>query len=124
MEQMVLRKRLSTFKSAKGRFGRVSDELLLDILRAWEHWQGSKREFYEGLGVSKMQIGFLIREGKKAAKRHVSGTHGFQQIDILEPTPATVSSPGTYTVELCWDGNKTARFRTVDQLLEFIKKAA
>ena len=124
MEQAILKKRLSTFKSAKGRFGRVSDELLLDILKAWEHWQGSKREFYEGLGVSKMQLGFLIREGKKAAKLQVSGTQGFQQISIVEPGSSQASASGAFSVELTWDGNKTARFRSVDLLLEFIRKAA
>ena len=37
MDLEVLKKKLSSFKGEGGRVTRVSDELLLEILSAWEH---------------------------------------------------------------------------------------
>ena len=40
MDNTTLKKRLSTYKSEGGHLKNVSDELLMDILQAWEAWMG------------------------------------------------------------------------------------
>mgnify|MGYP000035324723 CR=1 FL=1 len=50
MELEVLRKKLSSFKGEGGRVTNVSDDLLLEILSAWEHWSGTARDFYKSIG--------------------------------------------------------------------------
>lgn len=39
MENTVIRKRLNSYKSEGGRLSKVDDEVVLDVLRAWESWQ-------------------------------------------------------------------------------------
>lgn len=45
MEHSILKKRLNTFKSAKGTLKDVSDEVVLEVLRAWENWPGVTSNF-------------------------------------------------------------------------------
>jgi len=49
----------------------VSDEFLLDILTAWESWVGTAKEFYTGLGLSKMQLGGLKQKQKSSDGRGI-----------------------------------------------------
>jgi len=53
MDSVVLKKRLSTFRSKTGQLRGISDDLVVDLLRAWESWSGSSKEFYQSLGISK-----------------------------------------------------------------------
>ena len=45
MELEVLKKKLSTFRGEGGRIRGVSDDLLLEILSAWEQWTGAAKHF-------------------------------------------------------------------------------
>src|SRR5262249_17527577 len=117
---IILKKRLSTFKSNEGRLSQVSDELLLDILRAWESWTGKAKELYEGLGLSKQQMAIMI---KKAKKLNRSGARSeFKEIQlesIVGGTPGSIVA-----IEVTWDSGKVIRFPNVDQLIDFLKKVA
>ena len=64
----ILKKRLSTFRSSKGQIRDVSDEVLADILRAWESWPGTSKEFYQVLGSSKRQMASVIGKAKKVSR--------------------------------------------------------
>ncbi|MFN8370670.1 MAG: hypothetical protein U0T83_08625 [Bacteriovoracaceae bacterium] len=46
MELEVLRKKLSSFKGEDGRIRGVSDDLLLEVLAAWETYGGTAREIF------------------------------------------------------------------------------
>ena len=46
MEHAVLRKRLNTYKTSEGRLQHVSDEVVMEVLRAWENWSGSTADLY------------------------------------------------------------------------------
>ena len=52
MELEVLKKKISTFRGDGGRVRKVSDELLMEILFAWENWSGPAKSFYAAIGVS------------------------------------------------------------------------
>ena len=65
MDNAILRKRLSTFKSSKGSLTRVSDEVLIDVIRAWEQWNGKSTDLGRELGIDKYQLVFLIKKAKQ-----------------------------------------------------------
>ena len=60
MDFVTLKKKLSTYVSAKGYLTNVSDEVLYEVLVAWENWTGSSKEFYRGLGFSQTQMAGII----------------------------------------------------------------
>lgn len=125
MENSVLKKRLNTFRTAKGTLRGLSDELLIDILRAWEAWPGSSREFYQELGLSKTQLAVLMKKAKRLCREgHHPEAGEFKEI-ALSAIPQLPSSGGPCLgIELCWEQGKLIRFTMVEQLVEFLKKAA
>jgi hypothetical protein len=122
MDQTILKKRLSTFRNDEGRLVRVSDELLMDILRAWENWTGSGKDFYIALGISKQTLGCFIKKAKKLNRAGVTGelSAEFKEIALSANPQIT---PNCLSIELV-DQGKVIRFPQVDQLIEFLKKAA
>jgi hypothetical protein len=65
MENIVLKKKLSTFKSPEGSLTKVSDEVIFEVLCAWEQWTGTSKNFYSSIGVTSPQMGTLIGKTKK-----------------------------------------------------------
>ena len=51
MDIEVLKKKINTFKTRGGYLKNVSDDLLMEILDSWEHWEGSSRSFYAAIGT-------------------------------------------------------------------------
>lgn len=120
MDMMVLRKRLSTFFTEKGYVKNVSNELLLDILKAWEGWTGKSREFYQGLGVRRQTMAILIKKAKRLSREGAGN-------EFREINPETILGPPSREVtgiEITWDTGKVIRFPNVDQLIDFLKKVA
>ena len=56
MDNTVLKKKLSTFRSKEGYLVGVSADVLQELLRAWEAWTGKSKDFYRSIGVSQKQI--------------------------------------------------------------------
>lgn len=75
---------VSSYRSDSGRVRKVSDELLLEILHAWEQWTGPARGFYTALGVSAKGISSIIGKAKKL-KREGFPTGDFKEIKIDAP---------------------------------------
>jgi hypothetical protein len=65
MELEVLKKKLSTFKGEGGRVTNVSDDLLLEILHAWENWTGSANSFYTAIGSNHRKMASMMGKAKK-----------------------------------------------------------
>ena len=119
MDNAILKKRLNTFKSSNGSMTRVADDLVLDVLRAWEEWPGESKAFYQGLGLKREQLTYLVKKGKQLVKSGAVIERGFKEVKIQ---PSEAGSSGC--IVLKWDQGRTIRFQQVDQLLEFLKKAA
>ena len=119
----ILNKKLSTYVSAGGQLRNVSDQLLLELLHAWENWPSSSADFYRELGFTRRQMAKLIGKAKKLKRTgHVSESE-FIEIsseDVGIPT----NSSFTCSIELAWEKNKIIRFGQVDTLMEFLKKSA
>ena len=123
MDLEILNKKVSSYRDTAGRVRKVSDELLLEILEAWEQWTGPAKGFYTALGVSSKGIASIIRKAKKL-KREGFPTGDFREIKIDSAESASGTSGPCTGIELIWNQGKLIRFPQVDQLVEFLKKAA
>ena len=124
MDCVTLKKKLSTYLSEKGRLRNVSEEVLFEVLTAWEEWQGSARAFYREIGFSQWQMAKILGKAKKLKREGHFGDAHFKE---LKMEASNLSSAAGFTgqfIEITWDGGKVIRFPHVDQLLEFIKKAS
>lgn len=125
MDNTILKKRLNTFKSSGGKLTKVSDEVVMELLRTWEQWPGTSAELYRDLGLSKMQMVILIKKAKKLVKSGALVAGGdFKEIKLDVSTGQITESNPCQGVELHWEGGRVIRFFQVDQLLDFLKKAA
>ncbi len=121
MDNSVIRKRLSTFKAGKsGVLRQVADDVVLDVLRAWENWPGTSADLYRDLGLSKMQMAIMIKKGKQLVKKGMVPPDEFKEVKIADSS----SLPPCSGIEVAWGENKLIRFSQVEQLIDFLKKSA
>lgn len=120
MDNSVLKKRLNTYKTSKGTLKNVGDDVVMEVLRAWENWSGKASELYKDLGLSKMQMVTMIQKAKRLVKSGVVPVSEFKEIKI-ESSP---SYDGPCRIEIAWDKGRLIRFGEVTQLIEFLKKVA
>lgn len=123
MEHVTLRKKLSTYVSDSGRLKNVSEELLFELLTAWEQWTGTAKEFYASIGFTHRQMAKLIGKAKRLKREGSFGSSDFKEL-IVEPTVLPVLPPnGCHHIEVDWKDGRVIRFPVVDALLEFLDKA-
>jgi hypothetical protein len=125
MDLEILRKKVSSYRTEGGRVSKVSDELLIEILLAWEQWTGPAKGFYTALGISSKGISSIIGRAKKL-KREGFPTDGFKEIKLVSQEMGSDGNSGSPCngIELVWSGGKLIKFGQVDQLVDFLKKAA
>lgn len=122
MDNIILKKKLSTFRSEKGSLINVTAEVLLEVLKAWESWPGSSKDFYKSIGVSSKQMAVVIGKAKKMRREGQFPAEEFKEIkldSIVSNATAMVCG-----IELSLEQGKVVRFSQVEQLVEFLKKAA
>ena len=118
MDNTVIKKRLNTYKSEGGRLSNVDDEVVFDVLRAWENWKGSSAELYRELGLSKMQLVTMIQKAKKLVKNGAVSGSSFKEISV---GAAVGVASVDYGIEISLEKGRLVRFKEVSQLLEFFK---
>jgi hypothetical protein len=126
MDFVTLKKKLSTYVSAKGYLTNVSDDVLYEVLVAWENWTGSSKEFYRSLGFSQTQMAGIIGKAKKLKREGHFGTSEFKQLAVEGESASPVTShvsPCT-GAEIVWTNGRVIRFSEVDMLVDFLKKSA
>lgn len=74
MEIEILKKKLSTFRSEKGKITKVSDELAVEILLAWEQWTGPASGFYSALGADYRKMAKILGKAKKLKREGISNS--------------------------------------------------
>ncbi|MEQ1665304.1 MAG: hypothetical protein ABL927_08020 [Bdellovibrionales bacterium] len=125
MDLEVLKKRVSTYKGEGGRVSITSDDLLIEILLAWEQWTGPAKGFYTAIGISSKGISSIIGRAKKL-RREGFPVDNFKEIKV-EESPSNITSliSGPCAgIEILWDNGKLIRFLQVEQLIDFLKKVA
>lgn len=124
MDNIILKKKLSTFKSASGRLLRISPDVLLEVLRAWESWTGNSKEFYRSIGVGQKQMAKILGKAKKLCRDGAFPAEEFKEISLPAASISAGVASNVYSIELAMETGKLIRFGQVEQLVEFLKKAA
>lgn len=122
MEVAVIKKRLNTFKSAKGVIRGVSDDVVMEVLRGWESWPGTSADYYREIGLSKQQLAVLLKKGKSLVKSGKVTESEFREISMPIAGQDTLSMGAP--MELRLDLNRAIKFSQVDHLVEFLKKTS
>lgn len=122
MDLEVLKKKISTYRTEGGKLTKVSDEILMEILMAWEQWTGPASGFYTAIGVSNHRKMASILGKAKKLRREGFPTDGFKEIKVIEGG-GTTGGPCS-GIELSLAGGKLIRFPGVDPLVDFLKKVA
>jgi hypothetical protein len=122
MDLTVLSRKISSYRTPGGRITKLPNELLGEILHAWEQWSGSPAAFYSQLGVDYRKMGSMMGKAKQLKRDGAFDGLNFAEV-IVEGTNNPISSSGC-CIELVWDNQKIIRFGSSDLLMEFLKKAA
>ncbi len=102
----------------------MSDELLYEILTAWEAWTGSGADFYRSLGSSKTQMAGIIGKAKRLKREGYFGETQFKAVAVEGGTPEPMAEGPCAAVEIVWRGGHVVRFSSVETALDFLKKAS
>jgi hypothetical protein len=126
MDNVTLKKKLSTYESDKGYLKNVSDDILYEVLVAWENWTGPSADFYRSLGFTHSQMAGIIGKAKKLKRDGHFGSAEFKQVKVdVAPDAQTFASNGaSAAVEVVWKNGQLIRFANVDMLLDFLKRSA
>lgn len=124
MDLLTLKKKLSTYESDKGYLKNVSDDVLFEVLTAWENWTGPSKDFYRSLGFSHAQMAGVVGKAKKLKRDGHFGSGEFKQVR-LDPSMMDGPVAGPCAgAEIVWANGRIIRFSGVDMLLDFLKKAS
>ena len=124
MDLTVLRKKISSYRTPAGKITNLPDELLAEILHAWEQWTGPTSGFYEAIGAHHRKMGKLMGKAKQLKREGAFDGLDFTEVKLEEEQVASACyPPGDCNIELIWQSN-VIRFGSSDLLLDFLKKAA
>lgn len=130
METEILKKKLDTYRTAKGRLTKVPDELAYEMLIAWENWTGPASGFYSAIGADFRKVAGILGRAKKLKREGRFPEETFKEIKLASPAESTAvsDSPGS-GITIRWEPGRIIKFSQVSQLVEFLdimeaKKAA
>ena len=126
MDLEILKKKISSFRTEGGLVKNVSDEVLMELLVAWEHWSGPAKGFASVIGMNRKSIPQLIGKAKKLKREGHFPIDDFKEVKVESPPSELTSIHGgpCLGVEILWDGGKLIRFQEVEQLINFLKKVS
>jgi uncharacterized protein YfcZ (UPF0381/DUF406 family) len=111
--------------SSKGYLKNVPEEVLYELLIAWENWTGTSKEFYASLGFTQTQMASLIGKAKKYKREGYFVESEFKQVKIESEFPNEITpNPTCSAAEIVMSDGKVIRFAQIDYLLDFLKKSA
>lgn len=125
MDLTILAKKISSYRTPTGRITSLPDELLGEILHAWEQWTGAPAAFYKQLGADHRKMGSLMGRAKKLKREGAFDGLNFTEIIIenSEPDSSNTIPMTGCGIELVWKEN-IIRFGSPELLVDFLKKAA
>ena len=113
MDLEILKKKISSFRTEGGLVKNVSDEVLMELLVAWEHWTGPAKGFASVIGMNRKSIPKLIGKAKKLKREGHFPIDDFKEVKVESPPSELTSIHGgpCLGVEILWDGGKLIRFQ-------------
>jgi hypothetical protein len=120
-ENLILKKRLNICRTSKGNLSKIPDDLIIDIIRAWERWPSTAKSFYCNIGIKKQQLANIIKKGKRLFKESKEKLGPFIPVEVKQPE---ASDNNKVPIILTWDKKRSIRFYQVNHLVEFLKQAA
>lgn len=124
MDLTVLAKKISSYRSPKGQVRNLPNELLAEILHAWEQWTGSAVGFYSAIGVNQKKMAKIMGKAKQLKRDGAFDGLNFTEITLDEDSGQVMELTPCSGVELVWDRGRIIRFSKIELLLDFLKKAA
>lgn len=124
MDLTVLAKKISSYRSPAGQVRNLPNELLAEILNAWEQWTGSGIGFYSAIGVNQKKMAKIMGKAKQLKRDGAFDGLNFTEVVLDQDSGQIMELPPCSGAELVWDGGKIIRFSRVEMLLDFLKKAA
>ena len=124
MDNVTLKKKLSAYVSSSGRLQNLNEEILYEVLIAWENWTGPSADFYRTLGFTYKQMAGVIGKAKKLKREGYYGSGEFKQVRVDTEIGVNPASGPCLGAEIVWTNGRLIRFAGVDMLLDFLKKAA
>ena len=124
MENIIMKKKLSTFLTEKGQLRNLPSEVLLELLHCWEQWTGKQKDFYKSIGFTHRQIAGLIGKAKKLKREGHGVSEEFKEILVEGLSEKTDRKVQNIPIILRWDKTKSIKFYNIDHLVDFIKKVS
>ncbi len=106
MDLTVLSKKISSYRTPKGRITNLPNELLAEILHAWEQWSGAPSAFYKLLGVDFRKMGSMMGKAKQLKREGAFDGLQFTEITLDQETGQVMELPPCSGVELVWEGGR------------------
>lgn len=123
----ILSKKISSYRTPAGRVTKLPDEILGEILQAWEQWTGTASDFYKSLGTHQKKMAKIMGKAKQLKREGAFDGLNFTEV-VVENTQPEFTSVNSFIggcgIELVWDNNKIIRFGSSELLMDFLKKAA
>jgi len=122
----IIKKKLSTYKNAQDQVRNVPNDLLLEVLTAWETWMGSKKDFYRTIGIGYKGMASMLGKAKRLRREGKAPVTEFKELTdaILGEQTSVFTGSVSQGIELTWDQGKVIRFPQVEVLIDFLKKVA
>ncbi len=118
MELEILRKKLNTYRTAKGRLTKIPDELAYEMLLGWEQWTGPASGFYSAIGADFRKVAGILGRAKKLKREGHFPEEAFKEIKVSSEGSSSESCPAPITVR--WERGRIIRFTQVNQLVDFL----
>jgi len=124
MDLVVLKKKINSYRTSSGKVTNLPNELLGEILHAWEQWNGPALGFYTAIGVNYKKMAVIMGKAKQLKRDGAFDGLQFTEITLDQESGQVMEVPPCSGVELVWEGGRIIRFSRVEMLLDFLKKAA
>ncbi|MCB9062949.1 MAG: hypothetical protein H6622_15610 [Halobacteriovoraceae bacterium] len=91
MDLTILSKKISSYRTPKGKITNLPDELLGEILFAWEQWTGAAYGFYKALGVDQRKMAKLMGKAKQLKREgFFDGLDFSDDLKVVTETPIII----------------------------------
>lgn len=124
MDNVTLKKKLSAYVSGSGQLRNLNEDILYEVLIAWENWTGPSADFYRTLGFTYKQMAGVIGKAKKLKREGYYGTGEFKQLKVDPGMQDSAAAGPCIGAEITWTNGHVIRFAGVDMLVDFLKKSA